>query len=99
ALDIERVLLVFGRCPATHGRVEFAGAILDGGDASRYRRAVDVDVEDGEKHADAAARLRVPRFFHDFHDAPVGRGNDRLRVRRRLPFRVANTEHHKRTDG
>ena len=59
ALNVERILLVFRRRPAAHGPVELSGAILDGCDASRYRRPVDVHVEYREEHADPLARFAV----------------------------------------
>src|SRR5256885_1934238 len=71
----EDVLFVLGGGLGVPCGEEFAGKIFYLCDGASERRAIDVDVPDGEEDADAGAQAACVFFRRDHNDATVGGGN------------------------
>jgi len=82
-------LFVLGRGLGIPRGEEFAGKIFYLGDGAGERRAIDVDVPDGEEDADACARAARVFFGRDDDDTAVGGGNDGIGIGRNGAVGVA----------
>jgi len=85
----EDILFVLGRGLGVPCGQKFAGKIFYSGDRAGERRAIDVDVPDGEEDADACAWATCVFFGRDHNDAAVGGRNDGVSVGREGTVGVA----------
>ncbi len=89
AAQAANTLLVQLRRDRAHGVVKLALAIFDAGDHARDRRAVDMNIENIKKNADAQPLRSLYRHQRDVRHFAIGGRNHRAGGLRNHSFRVA----------